>query len=87
MLENILLAIVLPLVNAGEYFVGYCHGFSECWISCSSICWANFFLIAFIYSRELWLVSCPNGMFVSCGIFKFVAGNLEVSWSERGRDS
>ena len=24
MLENILLAIVLALVNAGEYFVGYC---------------------------------------------------------------
>ena len=23
MLENILLVIVLPLVNAGEYFVGY----------------------------------------------------------------
>ena len=24
MLENNLLAIVLPFVNAGEYFVGYC---------------------------------------------------------------
>ena len=23
MLDNILLAVVLPLVNAGEYFVGY----------------------------------------------------------------
>ena len=31
MLVIILLAIVLPLVNAGEYFFGYCHGFSECW--------------------------------------------------------
>ena len=28
MLENILLAFVLPLVNAGEYFVGYCLDFS-----------------------------------------------------------
>ena len=28
MLENILLAIVLPLVNAGEYFVGYCLAIS-----------------------------------------------------------
>ena len=29
MLENILLAIVLLLVNAGEYFVGYCLAISE----------------------------------------------------------
>ena len=45
MLENILLVNVLPLVNAGEYFVGYilaisvsgeyivgyCLAISECW--------------------------------------------------------
>ena len=45
MQENILLAIVLPLVNAGqyfvsiilplvnagEYFIGYCLAISECW--------------------------------------------------------
>ena len=30
MQESILLAIVLPLVKAGEYFVGYCHAISEC---------------------------------------------------------
>ena len=36
MLENILLAIVLPLLNAGEYFVGYCHAISECW---RIFCW------------------------------------------------
>ena len=29
MLENISLANVLPLVNAGEYFVGYCLAISE----------------------------------------------------------
>ena len=43
MLENIVLAIVLPLENAGDYFVvlplenagdyfvGYCLAISECW--------------------------------------------------------
>ena len=50
MLENILLAIVnplvnageylfaivMPLVNAGEYFVGYCQAISECW---RIFCW------------------------------------------------
>ena len=36
MLENILLAIVMPLVNAGEYFVGYSHAISECW---RIFCW------------------------------------------------
>ena len=24
-------SIVLPLVNAGEYFIGYCLAISECW--------------------------------------------------------
>ena len=32
--ETILLAIVLPFVNAIEYFVGYCLGFRGCWNSC-----------------------------------------------------
>ena len=36
MLENSLLAIVLPFVNAGEYFVGYCLVISECW---TIFCW------------------------------------------------
>ena len=31
MQENISLTIVLPLVNAGEYFVSYCQSISECW--------------------------------------------------------
>ena len=30
-LLNILLAIVMPLVKAGEYFVGCCLAISECW--------------------------------------------------------
>ena len=30
MRENILLAIVMTLVNAGEYFVGFCLAISEC---------------------------------------------------------
>ena len=30
MLVKFLLAIVMPLVNAGEYFVGYCLAISEC---------------------------------------------------------
>ena len=30
MLENTLLAIVLPLLNAGEYFIGHCLSISEC---------------------------------------------------------
>ena len=29
MLENILFVIVLPLVNAGEYLVGWCLAISE----------------------------------------------------------
>ena len=40
-----------------------------------------------IGSRKQWEVGCANGMFISCGIFQFVAGILEVSRSERGRDS
>ena len=31
MRENILLAIVMTLVNAGEYFVGYYLAIRECW--------------------------------------------------------
>ena len=34
--ETILLAIVFPLVNAGEYFVGYRLAISECW---RIFCW------------------------------------------------
>ena len=34
--ETILLAIVLPLVNVGEYFVGYYLAISECW---RIFCW------------------------------------------------
>ena len=34
--EIILLAIVFPLVNAGEYFVGYCLAICECW---RIFCW------------------------------------------------
>ena len=30
-LENILLVIFLPLLNAGEYFVGYCLAITESW--------------------------------------------------------
>ena len=29
--ETILLAIFLPLLNAEEYFVGYCLAFNEFW--------------------------------------------------------
>ena len=38
-----MLAIFLPLVNAGEYFLGYCLAISECWriwlFNAISECW------------------------------------------------
>ena len=45
--------MVLPLVNAGEYFAGYCHAITECWYfvgDCLAIseCWRLF----------CWLLSC-----------------------------
>ena len=36
MLENIFLAIIMPLVNAEKYFVAYCPASKECWII---FCW------------------------------------------------
>ena len=50
MQENILLAIVLPLVNDGEYFVGYCLAISEAreyfvgYCLAITECWRIFFL-------------------------------------------
>ena len=63
MLENILLVIVLPLVNAGEYFVGYCLAISECW---RVFCWlvlplvnaGEYFVGYCLAISECWRIFC-----------------------------
>ena len=54
MLENILLAIVLPLVKAGIYFVGYSLAISECW----RIFWRTIFM-ALVNAGEYFVGYCP----------------------------
>ena len=50
MMENILLAIIMPLVNAEEYFVAYSPVSKEC---CILFCW----LLSCRYSKleNIWL--------------------------------
>ena len=54
MLENILLAIVLQLVNAGEYFVGYCLAICESGEYFVGYCLA----ITEFWRIFCWLLSC-----------------------------
>ena len=54
MLENILLAIVLPLVIAGIYFVGYCLAFENAGVYLVGYCFA----ISECWSIFCWLLSC-----------------------------
>ena len=85
--DTVLLTIVFPLVNAGEYFVRYCHNFRNAGTHVSSMFWAKSFWIACIDSRGTVVGRLSKWNIVSCGIFKFAAVILKVSWSERGRDS
>ena len=64
MLENILLDIVLLLVKAGEYFVGYYHAISDCWrlfllaIGMPFIKAGEYFDGYFHASSECWKIYC-----------------------------
>ena len=63
MLENILLAIFLQLVKAGEYFIGYCLAISESWrifgclLSCICESW-RIFCWLFLAISECWRIFC-----------------------------
>ena len=49
MLENILLSIILPLVKAGEYFVGYSLAISET---------GEYFVVYCLAISECWRIFC-----------------------------